>query len=490
MGRLGDAFDVLRGKKRVARPDLSSNAYSLSGTGSAYPIPGSQFDWARQVGELRHHSVVSVICDWLSRQFLQAPWCSGYENPDKPGEYKNEPTSLLTQLLSTCNRTWGPTQTWASLITDRLIYQQAFAYKARASDAGNLPAELYWLPAKRINVLAERDPRLATTRPIRAYEFRSFSGATYEYPPEDIIHFRGRLDDNNPLVSSPTLLAQSRNSQAINAAEEWTVGVLSFGTSGTLLSPKDGVEHAVQTDEKAMNALVDKIKRFFRGARSSIVSSTQPVEATKIGESPESMMADKIADRPEAMLLAACGLNSLALGLPSSSDTRTYSNLEEARKDAWEHGVMPLQDSMCEDLTAQLAPDFDDSLLLKIWCERKDIAALQEDANERMNRATGGFSSSLFKRNESRVQAGGEPLPDDDPDGELYFGDQTQQAKKDAAEAFQQQQALMAGQPSAVPGDEVNTGDASAAEPPPEEQAPAPPTPSRNGKAKKEPVAA
>ena len=139
----------------------------------------------------------------------------------------------------------------------------------------------------------------------------------------------------------------------------------------------------------------------------------------------------------------------MALDLPSSRDMRTYANKGEARREAWEHGVIPLQDDLADQLGARLLPEFGDWRIdgkrvpaeeLILWWDRDDVPALREDMDARANRASTLFTSTLYDRNSSLTTSGLDPLEEGDPDGELYFGEPTasMEARQIEQEYFQQ----------------------------------------------------
>ena len=431
---LREAFKALMGGRPPASPWSMMNA----GTGLRWVPPGSQLDYQREAGDLRRHAVLSVALDWLTRQFLSAPMVVGQEAYDG-SEEKAIPNHPSLQLLERCNPFWPGRQTWAGILGDYLIYGNAYAAKVRGGP-GNLPNEIYWLPAKWMIVVASP---AGVYPPVKEYRYRMGS-MQVAYDPQDVIHFRDVPDPDNALLGLGKIQCQIRNAAAINAGERYTASVLRNGTVGKLLSPKVSVEEVLKgggPDEAQMGMASRAVRNRLSGeAAGSVTDVNIPVDLVDLGTGPEGMLIDRILDRPESMLLASLGLNAMALDLPSSAETRTYANKKEARREAWEHAVIPLQDAIADHLTHQLLIEFDPTL--EMWFDRKNVAALREDANERMQRATQFYSTSLGTRNEARDIAGVDPLEEMNPDGHLYYGTPTEDSKaasEEASEASQHQ---------------------------------------------------
>lgn len=447
MGRIANAWKALTGK----RPSVAQGMQWLPGTGVRYLAPASRKDYARLAGELRHNSVLSIAANWLARQALQGVWSSGYK--DEEGNWEGDDASILTRTLRKPNPFWGARVTWSGVFTDVFFHGNAFIVKAGA-DRG-VPTELYWRPARLMTVIAQTDEALAQELgPVDRYRYEKPGGGFEEYPPDRVVHIRDLIDPINPILGMSRIEAQIRNVCAINAGERWTVGILENGTAGTVLSPKQSVESVKmgeQVDEATMKAQANAVKGALRGdGVGGVHSTTLPVEAVQFGVNPEDMAVNEMLDRPEGMLLAAAGLNPMALSMQSSAASRTFSNYKEALKDAWHNGVIPYQDVVCDALTDHLALDYDESGELNVWLDNDDVEALKEDMNERVERATMGYSSTLWNRNGSLKL--GEFPPVEGADGELYFGQPTEVDKANAEEDFKRQQEMMAqqsGQPAA-----------------------------------------
>lgn len=438
----GNVWSAVRGRGPDVKASASAPTVVAPGLSTLWDgrgvwrVPdGSRFNWVREAGDLRMNSVVAVCRRWLRDQFLQAELKVGYR--DDGGEYRAADDHPLPYLLT---RRPNPYQTarhwWSGVLGDYTVYGNLYAPLGRLGGGRGLMAEIYWAAAKHVQVHTTGD----TTRPIDYYRY--YNGRGWEdWAPEDLAHVLDDPDPDNPILGLGRVRSMVRNAAALNAGENWNASTLKNGHGGTLLTPREGrlplatLEAEAGPDESARNAALRRLKRELTGDGAGGVDvALLAMEAQRIGFSPEEMRVESILDRPESLILAAMGLNAMALDLPSSRDMKTYANKGEARREAWEHGVIPLQDDLADQLGTRLLPEFGDWKIdgkridaaeLVLYWDRDDVPALREDMDARSDRASTLFTSTLYPRNRALTESGLEPLEEGDPDGDLYFGEPT-----------------------------------------------------------------
>jgi phage portal protein BeeE len=459
VGRLRDAYDILTGRAVKARP-VTAGYGLVMGTGLRYVPPGSQFDYQREAGDLRRNSVVAICVQWLTRQILQAEWAIGTKNGE--GEWEEAEGHPAKPLLERCNPFWPGRQTWQGVLADYVVYGNAYLYKNRQANGGGLPMELYWLPATNVTIHAARDPK--APNPIQQYEYNGGIGTQAFYDPTEVIHVRDVPDPDNPIVGIGKVQFQIRNAASMNAGERYQSSILRNPSTGKVISPKVSVENVMRgeaPDENAIRGVLTSIRKQLGGENAGGIAAVNlPIELLEANPSPEDMLLDRILDRPEAMIVAALGLNTMVLGLPSSRDTRTYANLAEARRDAWQHGVVPIQDDLAAAITHQLLRDFGDPAY-ECWFDNDDVEAMKEDADARAVRAQGLFQVTLGTRNECRQIANMDPM--DGPDGDLFYGQSLAADVQQATDMMAMRQAATTPMPADESMQEDDTADTEAA---------------------------
>lgn len=404
--------------------------------------PRDRWDLTREAGDLGANSVVSIARSWLRRQVPSAVLEVGTASTGS--EWEAIEDHPLVTLLKRPNP-WQSSRVLFGALTDCLTVA-GYGYWLKVRDGLGQVVEVWWVPNHQIQ------PEWGGPRQVQFYRYTPSVGGERRIDPADIVHFRIGSDPGNPAQGCSPLAEQIRSIVGINAGERYTASVLRWAHSGKLGSPKDGTNPIdPDTPEEAeMIALSAKLGRDFGGENAGrIVMTNLPMDLHDIGNGPEAMLLDRILDRPEANICAAMGLNTLVLNLPSSAATRTYANLAEANRQAWENAVIPLQDVIAEDgIQAQLLfatddrgntfAEFDgtppDAL---VWWNRSEVAALKEDADQRAGRATNLYAGGIATLNESRSLVDLPPV--DGPEGELRYGELTpeQEAERQAqAEAM------------------------------------------------------
>jgi phage portal protein BeeE len=422
--------DATRAASASGRPSWSRNGGGLA----AWRTRRDRFDYAREVGDPRLNAVVAIACRWLKAQMPQAQFCVGSRQQD--GTYAPNLVHPLLKILSRPNPFYSMRATWGGTVESFAV--DGYAYWLKARDGVGVVREVYWIPNHQITV----EP--GTDRPIRGYWYDGANGREWREP-RDVVHFRNGIDPQCPYQGLSELRAQLRNLAGLNSGERYASSILRKAHAGKVLVPKEVVGQVIEgtPEEQEMISLASKLERDTMGEEAGGFTHTNlPVELLDSGLGPEEMGLDRILDRPEALTVAAFGLNTLVLNLPSSDSTRTYSNKAEARREAWEDGVIPLQDTLADEIEAQLLysaggngellPEFGDGPGVFCWWDRKDVAALREDASERMNRASMSFSGGLARRDESRAMADLPPLGGEL--GEQILGAAPQPTKPPAGE--------------------------------------------------------
>jgi phage portal protein BeeE len=435
-------------RRRLVRAEPAIKAASAwtgtawsSGDGFA-PWPAlAGRDHAALVGRLADNPVVSIALRWIRQNIAQGRIVVGAE---KGGDFEaddNHPLVMPAQRDGSRGllRRPNPWDSWAATLggTSDSLCVDGNAYWIKARDRAGDVLELYWAPNHQVDVVPTytQDPMKADG-PIAGYRF-TYQGGYRDYAPSEVVHFRMGRDPLCRYMGLSDLKRQLRNATSIVAAERFTSAVLLNGHSGKVLSPKEmvGEVHPGTPDDAEMIRLSRSIERGVSGENAGRVTRTSlPVDLIDMGLGPNEMALREIVDRPEAYLLAALGLNALTLSLPGSVNITSYANKGEARREAWENAVIPLQDLVADEVEHQLLPDFADvkPRADSVWWDRKDVEALKENANDKATRVASIAPLGITTDNELRTMIDLPPIEG---------GDLTPQDKAD--EAMRRQQEML-----------------------------------------------
>lgn len=358
----------------------------LNGSGVA-PWPGqAKLDYNRLVGRLDANAVVAVCLGWLSDQHAQSRPFAGYE---KDGEIEADDKHPMTMWLRgrpNQLHTWR--QIWSATISAYKIDGNAYHYIATDGPM----VELYWWPNDWVRVNTDENGY------VKSYTYTPSGMPEKEYPVESVIHYRDGIDPVNPVMGLSRLKRCIRSVAGLNAGDTYTAAILRNAHAGVLLIPREQ-NGMLTVDEASLRVQTKGVRDYMTGENSGdVYGLTVPMDLEKVGMGPEEMALDRILDRPEATVCAALGVNSLVTGLPSSDASRTYSNLAEANKLAWENGLIPMQHVFAESLRDALGPVFDSvplNPMFRVEWDRSRIEALGEQEKDRVDRAVALFTNQV-----------------------------------------------------------------------------------------------
>jgi phage portal protein BeeE len=390
--------------KRGNVPYGSYRSTYLPGTGTP-PWPGqAKLDYTRLVGRLDANSVVAICLGWLGDQHAQARPFAGYYEDGKPQPDEAHPMTMWLRGKPNKLHSWR--QVWAATIAG--IKVDGNAYHLLGGTA--MEPELYWLPNDWVRVHTDKDGY------VEYYAYAPNGIEEQKYSPDEILHYRDGIDPVNPVLGLSRLKRCIRSIAGLNAGDTYTASVLRNAHAGVMLIPRE--QNGMLTiDESALNAQVRGVQKYLTGENAGDVYGLNvPMDVEKVGMGPEEMALDRILDRPEATVCAALGVNSLVTGLPSSDASRTYSNLAEANKLAWENGLIPIQHLFAETLRDRLGPMFDSVPLnpdFVVDWDRSGIEALGEQMKDKVDREIALFTSSISPLGEIRQRLEMPPIEGD-----------------------------------------------------------------------------
>lgn len=409
-----------RGRRGSTVP-LSSIQQWVGGAGVWPHQPGAKLNYAREAGQLDLNAVVSICLGWYRDNLPQAIPNVGSEDED--GEFVAQPDHPLQVFLR--DRP-NPAHSWRQVIgaTVGAFKVDGNAYWIKARDGYGLVRGVYWVPNHSIQVRTNADGYVESYlySPGRLAES---GGGQRSYDPSEVIHFRDGIDPWNPVMGQSRLKANLRSIVGLNEAESYTASLMrNMGVPSVVLVPV-GDNYNVPIDEPTANRTIDEYQAKTGGEnRGRPWMPSIPVKPERVSLSPQEMALDTILDRPETMVVASMNLNSLVLGLPSSSGTRTYSNLGEADRMAWTNGAVPMLSVLAEGIQDGLGPEFDldDESFVRFDVSKVD--ALREEADARVNRAVALFQATLYPRGRALTTCGLDPL--ESPEDDLYYGEPTE----------------------------------------------------------------
>jgi len=426
-------------------------------------LPGSRIDYSRYAGQLWLNSVVAISLQWKAERLplplmqqskiatkadmAKAEDGGATKKKVKPGSYvplsKSDLVDLWNRPNEYCTRMDFEPSVAMSLDVD------GNAYVLKVRDGAGRVKQLLWLSHTRIAPVVKDGER-------KGY---AVDGNLKDLlPVEDVVHFRRGCDPDNPWIGISALKAQLRQVATDNEAATFTASIMrNMGIAGTVITPDDPSLRPTSEDALAIKKGFNEVT--MGDQRGGTVVLLGKYKVSQPGFSPEQLCLKDLPRDASSRLAASIGTPLMALGLPDPD--KTYSNLEQAIKTAWD-GVKGTQRIIADGLRWNLLPDFGfDPYTNLIEYNYDEIQELQESLDSLWDRISRAYISGIITRNEGREVLSFDP----DPDGDVYYPGTGGEAEPRTTQQYQAQ-----GQAPTPPGGEP--------------QGPMKPAPSANGNGK------
>lgn len=383
----------------------SSDSYGWSNLGGqSRLLPGSEYDYRREVGNLWENSIVYACLSWQANQFGQAPLAvEDFKVGEKNPTYLDD--HLLPALIRRPNKFWSARDLWGATLLSLNVGPSSYWVKIRS--ASGKVVELWWIPHWLMWPMYPVDG----SEYISHYRYR-VNGVTTDYKVEDVVHFRSNI--LNPLNTRISLSSFGSSLREICTENEIATSNAALfrnrGLPGVILSPKEPT--AQFTPEQANTVKRLWSDTFSGDGAGKVFASNLAMDVNIPQFEPDKMGAPQTQGASVSRICAGFGIDPMVIGL--SSEQKTYSNLEEANRGAWDHNLIPTQDIIGDAIQIQLMPDFDEDPNHRTCFDNSRVRALQEDRDALYKRISLAVGGPWMTPNEGRAEATFVPLPDGD----------------------------------------------------------------------------
>lgn len=219
--------------------------------------------------------------------------------------------------------------------------------------------------------------------------------------PEDVIHLKRPDPLNDYYGLSPIAVAASVGDLDNNAIKYLRVFFENNGIPGGFVQIKERNLTAEQKDD-----LKSQFQDRYRGENGWHAIGILDAEASyiEVGANPQKLNLASVFGETESRICAAFGVPPIIVAVWIGLMRSTYANYETALKDLWVDTQSPKYRRIADKLTAQLAPEFGDDLVINF--DLSKVEALQENKEELRKFALEGWNGGLFYRNQALEMAG------------------------------------------------------------------------------------
>lgn len=361
----------------------------------AFNMPGTygtNIDYLTEVGNIIDNSAVSACLLWGMTNFTRAPI-----RVAKQTAAGNQPVAnhRATQLLTQPNQHYSGKTLWQASYVSFGLEGEAYWIKVR--NAVGVPVELWYEPHW-------------TCRPVRTnpQDFISHyqiwrDRKWIDIPREDIVHLRFGMDPQNPMHGMSRLKAALREIFNDNEAARYSALMFrNMGIAPLIFSPKEGAQF---DDTRTLKMAWEQASTGDNKGRSVWLS--EAVDVFEPSNDPDKMNTRDNRKISEERISGLLQIPAVIAGLGAGLDRNTFANADAAERWAWNHNIIPTQDTMTEDLDIQLLPEFSTDRTEHIEFDNSGIEVLQAVQNERDKITAELWEKGLLKRSEARVRLSG-----------------------------------------------------------------------------------
>jgi HK97 family phage portal protein len=357
--------------------------------------------------------VVKICISKTAGAFKLAPMIvqSPSSNSSDSTAWKEIPKHPLVDAEQFCNDDYTSSQLWEATITSLFASSEGCAYWHKVRNAGKRVIGFYYLP----HMLVEPQSN-DTSRLVTHYKYTPPGGTPQTIKAEDIVHFRLGVNIRDMRYGcSPLGLTSVIGDEECSMATYWILK--NMGMVPYLVTPKTG-------DAAPSPGFFDQIRDFFKRvgtgeARGQVPALGTSVDVHKLGMSPDEMAVDKVWNQFTTRICAAFGMDPMVAGF--ASESKTYSNYQEAIKAFYQGTIAQLQKDLGKQLMRQcLGPDFGQPENRVSWDE-SEVWFLKEDFNRKLESLSKAFMANAIKRSVLLASMSYESGPED----EVYYSEST-----------------------------------------------------------------
>ena len=343
--------------------------------------------------------VVCAVVEWISTQASPTPlFLERLTEDDENVEIvRSHP---LLSLLTKPSEFMSGRELLSVSIWDMLLVGQCFWHKDRTNNAEI--TSLTYLPARRVQVKGTADTL------VTEYIYKPDEGKPpITYTPEEIVHIRLEPDPFDPKNGLSPLVCVAKDLMIDEQSTDYTSAVLEGpgGPGGLLMPPPD----TVLTDELAKSTRNYIHKEFTGRKRGTLGVLRAFMRYVPTALEPGTMTLRSIQDTSETRIAGALGVHPVIVGLLAGvAQSRVGAATKELERAAWTNRIIPLQDTISEQIGRQLTPEFEpedaDDWVLE-W-DRSGVLSLQPDMLQEAQRWSLLTRTGIAQRYDARMAQG------------------------------------------------------------------------------------
>jgi HK97 family phage portal protein len=356
--------------------------------------PGTDVNYASEVKNGMHSSVVTSALCWIMRTFPEAPLVVQRSVEER---WETVAQHDMAKLIRRPNKQYGGRVLWMSTVMD-FCFGEAYWLKIRNGEGKVV--ELWWAPRALITPMPHQ-----ASGALEYYRYQPGQSTSLKLSPDDVVHFRFGMDPLNILRGFSPLAAVMREVYTDDQAANFTAAILrNLGIIGVIFSPKDGTIPKDQAE--ALKAYVQE--NFTGDKRAQAMMFTGAMTAQLLQYNLQGFDVGPIRDISEERVCAALAIPAAVVGFGTGlQQTKVGATMREMVKLAWQGGIEPNQAIMADELDRSLLPEFQSNgNLFRAHFDTTQVEALSESPTEKTTRVALLVEKNIIKISQAQRELG------------------------------------------------------------------------------------
>ena len=337
-------------------------------------------DYAEALEDVRLSAVVMACVGWVAAMLPRCPWVLERR---VDGAWEPVDAHPILDLLASPTPWHGGSEMLSALVSDYLISGTAYWQRVAPSPTGP-PRELWWRPSESLSPVLNEE-----RSSLMGYQYVVDGRKLPLWGKDDVVQVRNTSHGQNPAnpwlgVSPLAALAPeiwiNREATRMTAALLKNMGQVGIAV---IAKPLEGGDQISEDDAKAMKKYLREAYSGSNRGDSMFIEFPAEIHGGELVD-PDMMHPKTIFDYVQEMVCSIYRLPAAVLqfgvGLEAATQNAT---VEQYEKQAWETGILDVQNALSSQIGRQLLPAFGlDVAMYRLGFDTSEVEVLQKNRKD------------------------------------------------------------------------------------------------------------
>ena len=337
-------------------------------------------DYAEALEDVRLSAVVMACVGWVATMLPRCPWVLERR---VDGAWEPVDAHPILDLLASPTPWHGGPEMLSALVCDYLISGTAYWQRVAPSPTGP-PRELWWRPSESLSPVLNEE-----RSSLMGYQYVVDGKKLPLWGKDDVVQVRNTSHGQNPAnpwlgVSPLAALAPeiwiNREATRMTAALLKNMGQVGIAV---IAKPLEGGDQISEDDAQAMKKYLREAYSGSNRGDSMFIEFPAEIHGGELVD-PDMMHPKTIFDYVQEMVCSIYRLPAAVLqfgvGLEAATQNAT---VEQYEKQAWETGILDVQNALASQIGRQLLPSFGlDVAMYRLGFDTSEVEVLQKNRKD------------------------------------------------------------------------------------------------------------